>query len=171
MTLETLIAMLGSALAAISVLGPVLAGLPAMYARLVQSLLRRNLRRLHSGDAGPRFATYANDMQFVFPGQNSWTADLRGRDEVERWLERFVRVGLQLETHEILVAGPPWNTSVCVRFTVHCAAANGDIVYASRGTIFLRIAWSQVKYCEVHEDTQKVAAFDDYLALLEPAGT
>jgi SnoaL-like domain len=91
--------------------------LPPLYAWAVRIMLRRNLGRLWAGDPGPLLATYADDVHFVFPGRSSWAADLRGRDEVERWLRRFVQVGLQFEVHELLVAGPPWNTTVCLWFT------------------------------------------------------
>ncbi len=40
---------------------------------------------------------------------------------------------------------------------------DGDVVYENRGVIFGKIAWGKIKSYEVFEDTQKVAAFDDYL--------
>jgi ketosteroid isomerase-like protein len=144
--------------------------LPPLYAWAVRSMLRRNLGRLWAGDPTPLLATYADDVHFVFPGRSSWAADLRGRDEVERWLQRFVRVGLQFEVHEILVAGPPWNTTVCLWFTDRRTAPDGEIVYDNRGTIMTKIAWGKVTYYEVNEDTQKVDEFDEWLASHEPTG-
>ena len=146
------------------------AALPALYAWTVRSMLRRNLRRLRAGDVGPLFLTYAEDVRFVLPGRHSWAGDFRGRDEVERWLRRFVRIGLQLEPHEILITGPPWNTTVCLRFTDQLTASDGEVVYANRGTILAKIAWGKVTYYEVNEDTQKVAEFDEWLASHEPPG-
>ncbi len=66
----------------------------SLYAWVVRWMLRRNLGRLRVGDPRPLLATYAEDVRFVFPGRSSWAADLR--DEVERWMRRFVRAGLQL---------------------------------------------------------------------------
>src|SRR5207249_4803929 len=109
--------------------------LPAAYAWTVRAMLRRNLRHLRAGDVEPLFATYADDVRFVFPGRSSWSGEFRGKEEVERWVRRFVRVGLQLEPHEILVDGPPWNTSVCLRYTDRFTAADGEVIYANRGTI------------------------------------
>lgn len=151
-------------------LAAALGALPALYAWAVRFMLRRNLGRLWAGDPTPLLATYADDVHFVFPGRSSWAADLRGRDEVERWLRRFVRVGLQFEVHEILVAGPPWNTTVCLWFTDRLTAPEGDVVYANRGTILAKIAWGKVTYYEVNEDSQKVAEFDEWLASHEPPG-
>jgi ketosteroid isomerase-like protein len=144
--------------------------LPALYAWAVRYMLRRNLRRLRDGDVEPLFSTYADDVRFVFPGRNSWAADLRGKDEVKRWVQRFVRLGLQLEPHEIFVTGPLWNTTVCLRFTDQCTAPDGNVVYANRGTIFAKAVWGKITYYEVYEDTEKVAAFDEYLVSHEPTG-
>jgi ketosteroid isomerase-like protein len=156
--------------ALVMVLAAALSTLPPLYAWTVRSMLRRNLGRLWAGDPTPLLASYADDVHFVFPGRSSWAADLRGRDEVERWLRRFVRVGLRFEVHEILVAGPPWNTTVCLWFTDRLTAADGEVVYANRGTILAKIAWGKVTYYEVNEDTQKVAELDEWLATHEPTG-
>ena len=157
-------ATLGVALAAALGALPTLSGLPIRF------MLRRNLGRLWAGDPGPLLTTYADDVHFVFPGRSSWAADLRGRDEVERWLRRFLRVGLQFEVHEILVTGPPWNTTVCLWFTDRLTAPDGEVVYANRGTILAKIAWGKVSYYEVNEDTQEVAKLDEWLASQEPTG-
>ncbi|MBV9229038.1 MAG: nuclear transport factor 2 family protein [Chloroflexi bacterium] len=154
----------------IAALAAVLGILPTLYAWAVRYMLRRNLQRLKAGDVEPIFNTYADDVRFVFPGQNSWAADLRGKDAVEQWVRRFVRIGLQLEPHEILVMGPPWDTTICLRFTDRFTAPDGNVVYTNHGTIFGKIVWGKLTYYELHEDTEKVTAFDKYLALHEPIG-
>ena len=106
----------------LAALAALLASLPPLYAWAVRRMLRRNLARLWAGGPEPLLANYADDVRFVFPGRSSWAADLRGKDEVRRWLERFVRVGLRFEVREILVNGPPWGTSVCLWFTDRLAA-------------------------------------------------
>jgi hypothetical protein len=147
-----------------------LPGLCALYAWAVRFMLRRNLEQLRAGDAGPLFGTYAEDVKLVLHGRHSWSGHHRGRDEVERWMRRFLRVGVHLEPGEIFVTGPPWNTTICMRFTDWLAAPDGRIVYANRGTIFGKIAWGRLTYHEVNEDTQQVADLDKYLALREPGG-
>ena len=156
------------AAAAVAALAVALGALPALYAWAVRAALRHALRRLRAGDVTPLLRAYADEVRFVFPGCSSWAADLRGKGAVEPWLRRFVRVGLQLEPHEILVAGPPWATTVCLRYTDRCVARGGAVVYTNRGVLFGRLAWGKVTYYEVHEDTEKVAAFDAYLAAHEP---
>jgi hypothetical protein len=103
-------------------------------------------------------------------GRHSWAGNYRGKDEAERWMLRFVRVGVQLEPHEIVVTGPPWDTTICVRFTDRLTAPDGGVVYANRSTIFGKISWGKLTYHEMNEDTQKVVELDEYLALHEPAG-
>ena len=150
------------------VLAVVFGLLPALYAWAVRSMLHRTLRSLREGDLEPLFSTYADDITFVFPGHNSWAGEFRGRGEVERWVRRVYQVGLRLEPHEILVMGPPWDTTVCLRFTDRCTASDGTIVYTNRGVILGKIAWGKITYYEVNEDTEKVVALDEYVAAHEP---
>ena len=135
-----------------------------MYKPLVRWIVRRVLARSRTGDMGPSLALWAADGHFRFPGQSSWTADYHRKADIERWYERFARVGIQLEPEDILVNGGPWNTRVCVHFTDHAAAPDGTPVYENRGVLFLKMAWGKVRFGTVYEDTQKVAAFDEYLA-------
>jgi ketosteroid isomerase-like protein len=139
--------------------------LSTLYGWATRHVLRRSLNRLGAGDPGPLFGLYAEDVRLVLSGHHSWAGDYRGKDEVERWMRRFVRVGIQLKAHEILVTGPPWKTTVWLRFTDRLTAADGEIVYANRGIIFGKIVWGRLTYHEVNEDTQRVAEFDEYLAL------
>ena len=144
--------------------------LPALYGWAVRTMLRLNLHRLREGDFEPLFRTYTNDIRFVFPGHNSWAGEFRGRAVVERWVRRVYQVGLRLEPHEILVMGPPWDTTVCLRFTDRCTAPDGTIVYTNQGMLFGKIAWGKITYYEIHEDTEKVVALDAYVASHEPTG-
>ena len=73
------------------------------------------------------------------------------------------------ETDEILVNGPPWRTLVCVRFTDEARSPDGTLQYQNRAVLFARIVWGRIRYQDDYEDTEKVAAFDRYLA--EHAGS
>jgi ketosteroid isomerase-like protein len=151
----------------IAALVALLSLLPALYRWTVRFMLRRSLRHLREGDFEPLFSTYADDIRFVFPGHNSWAGEFRGREEVEQWVRRVYQVGLRLEPHEMLVVGPPWDTTVCLRFTDTCTAPDGTIVYTNRGVIFGKIAWGKITSYELHEDTEKMVALDKYVASLE----
>ena len=135
-----------------------------MYGWIVRSMIRRALRRRDEGDIGSLLGAYADDVHFVFPGDSSWAADIHGKRELEPWLRRFAEVGLRFEQQEIVVTGWPWNTTICVQYTDHATDPSGNVVYENRGVIMGKIAWGKIKSYEVFEDTQKVAAFDEYLA-------
>src|SRR5260370_18566814 len=123
----------------IAVLAAVLGILPALYRWTVRALLRRNLRHLREGDLEPLFSTYADNIRFVFPGKNSWAGEFRGKAEVKRRVRRVSQGCLRLEPHEMLVAGPPWDTTFALRFTDQCTPADGTVVYANRGMSFAKI--------------------------------
>ena len=140
------------------------------YGWLVSVLIRRGIRRINAGDIGPMLGSFANDATLLFPGDHSWGGEYRGKGEIEKFLQRFVEVGLRLEPHQILVQGWPWKTTVLLRFTNEARDANGNVVYANRGAIFARAAWGKITYQEDYEDTQRVVAFDKYLETHEAIG-
>lgn len=127
-------------------------------------MIRRGVRRINAGDIGPMLSSFADDAVLVFPGDHSWGGEYKGKEAIRGFLERFVEVGIQLEPHEILVRGWPWNTTVMMRFTNEARDDYGNIVYANRGAIFARAVWGKITHQEDYEDTQKVVAFDKYLA-------
>jgi ketosteroid isomerase-like protein len=131
---------------------------------LAKKLLERNMGRLNSGDYGPLLRLDHPDIRFRFPGDSSWATDLRGKDELERWLRRFVDVGLQIYPDEVVVRGWPWKMTLCVRGTDHLRDASGRTVYENRYVIWGRMAWGLLREYEVYEDTQKSKALDEYLA-------
>ena len=72
-------------------------------------------------------------------------------------MQWFVRISLQLEPYEIMVMGPPWDTTVCPWFTDQFTSPDGDVVYTNCDTIFGEIVWGKPTSYVVYEDTQKVA--------------
>lgn len=107
---------------------------------------------------------YAKDVRFVFPGNNSWAGEFHGKEAIAAWLRRFHRAGLKIEPHEVLVADPPWNMTVCVRMTDYAKDSSGKIVYQNRAVLFGKMRWGKIAFYEVYEDTEKVRALDEYLA-------
>ena len=142
-----------------------------MYASLLGAFIRRSVRRLNNGDIGPMLAAYADDAVHKFPGKSSWAGTRRGKAEIEKFLQRFVDVSLQLEIRQFVVSGWPWNTSVCVLFTDFAQDDSGNVVYENSGVIYARISWGKITFQENFEDTEKVTAFDAYLAAHEPSAS
>jgi hypothetical protein len=137
--------------------------------RLVAALLRRNMEKIRAGDYRPTLRMDAKDVRFRFPGDSSWAGEIHGKDELERWLQRFVKVGLQIYADEVVVKGWPWNMTLCIRGTDHLDTPEGERVYENRYVIWGRVEWGLLKDYEVYEDTQKSRALDEYLAQHEPA--
>jgi len=107
----------------------------------------------------------AKDIKFCFPGDSSWATELRGKDKLEAWLNRFADVGIQIYPDEVVLKGFPWNQTICIRGHDFLDSPQGERVYENRYVIWGRIAWGLLREYEVYEDTQKSKAFDEYLAL------
>lgn len=134
-----------------------------MRSWLAKRILSRNMARLRAGDYRPLLRLYAKDVHFRFPGDSSWATELQGKAELERWLQRFVDVGLQIFPDEVVVKGPPWNMTLCVRGTDHLTTPEGERLYENRYVIWGHMSWGLVKEYEVYEDTQRTTALDEYL--------
>jgi ketosteroid isomerase-like protein len=120
--------------------------------------------RLNHGDYAPLLRMDANDVRFRFPGDNSWTTELVGKEALGLWLQRFVDVGLQIPVDEVVVKGPPSKMTVCVRGTDYLRVPSGEAVYENRYVLWGTMAWGRLRSYEAYEDTQASRALDDYLA-------
>jgi ketosteroid isomerase-like protein len=127
------------------------------------------LARLSAGDLRPILWMDAPDVRMTFPGESTFATDLRGRAEHERWLQRFVALGMQISADEVIVKGFPWNTTLCVRGTDHLRSPGGEIVYENRYVIWGHMSWGRLKRYEVYEDTLKTDRFDEWVAANKPA--
>jgi ketosteroid isomerase-like protein len=107
-------------------------------------------------------------VRLRFPGDSSWSGEFHGKDEIERWLQRFVKVGIQIYADEVVATGLPWRTTVCVRGRDYLHDADGNTVYENRYVIWGRMSWGRLKAYEVYEDTHKAEALDEYLAQARP---
>jgi len=135
-----------------------------MLSWLAKKLLARDMARLRAGDYRPQLSRVAEDVRFRFPGSSSWATELQGKKDLERWLQRFVRVGLQIYPDEVVVKGPPWNTTLVVRGPIHLKSPAGETVWENRYVIWGRMSWGLLRKYEVYEDTEKSTALDEYLA-------
>jgi ketosteroid isomerase-like protein len=145
-----------------------LAAAPPLYAWALRMVLRHNVSRFMAGDVHAFLRLYAYDATLIFPGRHSWSGEYRGKEEIERFLRRFLAARLRGEIQEVVVKGPPWNTTMCVQFTDEATAPDGTVVYENRALILVKAAWGKILREEVFEDTQKVAELDEYLEANEP---
>ncbi|MPY92777.1 MAG: hypothetical protein GEV08_06820 [Acidimicrobiia bacterium] len=144
-----------------------------MYKTLVRAQVRRNLARLNAGDHGPLSRAAAADAELCFPGDNSWSRQFRpvrkgraasvthrGTAELEAFAQRFVDLGLRLDVEDILVAGPPWRTRICVRATDSVDDHDGHGVYVNRVVVFIEARWGVIRRWEDYLDTERVHDWD-----------
>jgi len=134
-----------------------------MLSWLAKQMISRNMRSVSAGDPGPLLKMDAKDVRFRFPGNNSWSTQLEGKEELARWLGRFTDVGVQIEPHEVILKGFPWKQTICVRGLSYLDSPAGERVYANRYVIWGRISWGLLREYEVYEDTEKSSALDTYL--------
>jgi hypothetical protein len=135
-----------------------------MLSWLAKKLLAHDMARLRAGDYRPQLRRVADDVRFRFPGSSSWATELQGKEDLERWLQRFVRVGLQIFPDEVVVKGPPWNTTLVVRGPIYLKSPAGETVWENRYVIWGRMSWGRLREYEVYEDTERSTALDEYLA-------
>ncbi len=133
-----------------------------MYSALVGFLVRQFFAQLNRGRVTLLLPLFSPDATFLFPGDSSWSGRRTGRVEIGQWLERFADVGLFLEVQDVLVAGPPWNLRIAVRYRDH-KVESGSVVYDNEGMLYERVRWGRITHHESHEDTVRVAAFDEFM--------
>lgn len=134
-----------------------------MFSWVAGRVLSHSLTSLRAGEPGPLLMLDAKDIRFRFPGESSWATDLHGKAELARWLARFADSGIQIYADEVIVKGPPWRQTLCVRGTDHLKSPSGELVYENRYVIWGRLRWGLLREYEVYADTQKAAALDEYL--------
>jgi ketosteroid isomerase-like protein len=139
-----------------------------MQSWLATKLISYLMKRLRAGDARLLLMVDAPDVTLTFPGQNSWSGQYRGRAEVARWLQRFIATGIQTFPDEVVAAGPPWRTSLCIRARDYLLDADGATVYENRYVIWGRMRWGRLTDYEVYEDTHKANVLDEWLAEHRP---
>jgi ketosteroid isomerase-like protein len=127
------------------------------------------LARLSAGDLRPLLMFDAPNVKMTFPGDSSFAGVMEGRAAHQRWLRRFVALGIQISADEVLVKGFPWKMTMCVRGSDHLRCDRGELVYDNRYVIWGHLEWGRVKRYEVYEDTQETARFDAWLAANRPA--
>ena len=135
-----------------------------MMSWLAKRMISRNMAHIRAGDYGPALRLDAREVRFRFPGDSSWATEIQGKEALAEWLRRFVDAGIQIFADEVVLKGPPWNATICVRGTDHLDDADGERVYENRYVIWGTMRWGLLKEYEVYEDTQASRALDRYLA-------
>jgi hypothetical protein len=64
---------------------------------------------------------------------------------------------LKFDVTDVLVKGPPWNTTVVARWVATTTLLNGDN-YVNPGCHVIGLKWGKAQSFDVYEDTQVVTA-------------
>lgn len=126
-----------------------------MYSWLVGRVIRRGYVQAVAGQPAMLMKLAAEDVEFVFPGQNSFAGRLRGKDALESWMARFASMRPDFDIQDVLVSGAPWNVRVAVRFR----DAIGDD-YQNEGVEYLQVKWGKLRKLEVFADTERISAWE-----------
>jgi ketosteroid isomerase-like protein len=153
-----------------------------MYKAAVRWMISRNIEALNRGDYAPALAMFDEDATLSFPGTSTFSSEFRdprpgrtayathrGRAEIERFLQRYVAAGIQMEVEDILVNGAPWKARAMVRSHVWSPGPDGEDRYANRAVLAVQTRWGKITVQEDYEDTGRAEAFDRLLN--ESAGT
>ena len=148
-----------------------------MYKATIRWMVRRNIRQLNEGNYGPALGMFADDAVLAFPGNNSWSNQIRptvrgreqfathrGRAEIEAFLRRYTEAGIQMVVDDILINGGPWRTRMAIRVRDWVEGPDGKDVYNNRAVLFAEAVWGRIRAQEDYEDTERAAAFDAVLA-------
>ena len=144
-----------------------------MYKTAARAMIRRNIKLLNEGRYEPSLKMFAPDATLTFPGDNSWSRQCRipqtgreaspthqSRSEIEMFVKRYTKLGIQMQVEDILVNGPPWNMRVALRVHDWIPGSHGVDAYANRAVLWTNIVWGKIRSQEDYEDTERVAAFD-----------
>ena len=130
-----------------------------MHAWAVKKLTKRALRQLGDGDPAFLMSLMADDVEFRFPGQHPFAADVRTKEASAEWAMRFAHFRPQFDIQDVVVTGPPWNTRAAIHFTDSIGEPGDATPYVNEGVCWLTIRWGRVVSERVFLDTQAVAEF------------
>jgi hypothetical protein len=140
----------------------------AAMARVLLIKLRRDVRALNAGDVQPVLSNYGEHAVLRFnEGEHRWAGEHRGKGSIARFLENFVRAGLQGAVTELFIAGPPWRMTLIARFDDHAHGPAGEEIYRNRTVLLARASWGRiVRQEDFYEDTQPIAELESRLTAL-----
>jgi ketosteroid isomerase-like protein len=147
-----------------------------VYKATVRWMITRNIEALNGGDPGPVLAMFDDEATLTFPGESTFSTEFRdpkpgraayathrGRAEIERFLQRYVAAGIQMQVEDILVNGAPWKARAAIRCHVWSPGPDGEDRYANRAVLAVQTRWGKIVRQEDYEDTGRAAAFDALL--------
>ncbi len=141
-----------------------------MYSALVKRILALLYVKVSKGDLRLALLGLADDAVLIFPGDNSFGGEHRGKPAIEAWMRRFASLNPEFRVHDASAAGAPWNMRVSMHFNDRIVAPDG-YVYENEGMEHIVIKRGLIREIRVFLDTEKVTALDAHLGTADRLGT
>lgn len=144
-----------------------------MYKAIVRAKLRRLFAGASAGHWQPIVDGFATNFSYRFAGNTPLGGTRHTREAMQAWWTRLLTLfpGAQFLPQQILVQGPPWNTTVMTHmlFRAHLPAVNGAAPqpYENEVMQLMHLRWGRITSIVTVEDTQR---FVDVLPALARAG-
>ncbi len=130
---------------------------------MVRHIVRDGFRTMKQTRDGSHIAAmFRDDGVLAFSGDHMLGGERRGPAAVSAWFAQLFATfpDLAIDPLAVIVAGPPWATSVATRFSVTATLPDGAR-YANEGMQYLRLRFGRIVEDRLYEDTVKlVAALD-----------
>jgi ketosteroid isomerase-like protein len=144
-----------------------------MYKTIVRAKLRRLFAGASAGHWQPIVDGFAADFSYRFAGNTPLGGTRHTRQAMQAWWTRLLTLfpGAQFLPQQILVQGPPWNTTVMtyMLFRAHLPPVQGAAPqpYENEVMQLMHLRWGRITSIVTLEDTQR---FVDVLPVLARAG-
>jgi ketosteroid isomerase-like protein len=136
-----------------------------MYKRIVRRKVVQTFEAVSRQDPAPMLASLAGRFTYRFAGTNALSGVRTTRDEISAWWARIFELfpGARFEVRDVVVAGPPWRTTVATHVLL-CAPRAGTEDYRNEFMQLLRLRWGRVTEILTLEDTQRCQGELDAMA-------
>lgn len=134
--------------------------MPVIYKSIVSKKVRATFLAVQNQDYDQVLAGIADsNLTHHFAGNNALGGTRHDKQALRRWFNRVGTVlpDLKFDVTDVLVKGPPWNTTVVARWVATTTLLNGDD-YVNPGCHVIGIKWGTAHSFDVYEDTQVVTA-------------
>ncbi len=137
----------------------------ALLIRLLKVKFNRDVGKLNAGDYAPLLRSYRDDAVLHFnDGEHRWAGEHHGKAAIERFLQDFVKAGVQGEISEVFIGGPPWRMTLLARFDDRANAPDGTPIYSNHTVLVVRTAWGRIyEQFDFYEDTSRILGLEKRL--------
>jgi ketosteroid isomerase-like protein len=119
-------------------------------------MIRHGYQQAVGGQPQLLMTLASDDIEFLFPGQNSFAGVRRGKEPLMAWMRRFASLRPAFHIHDVVVSGPPWNMRIGVRFSDEIGED-----YHNEGMEYLRVRRGRLQQVQVFCDTERISAWEE----------